>query len=191
MSEVTRILSAIEARDPRAAEQLLPLVYDELRQLAAQRLAGEKPGQTLQPTALVHEAYLRLVGGGPRFAARPGPATLPARPGRWRSGWATGTSGSARPARSVTDPNTACAGRLRGATTVGPSGSRRRRLAPRRLEGAAPHVLQPAHEVPVRQDPDILRADHLRADVRCDRLGHAVPVPDVPPAGHAVGPDGN
>jgi RNA polymerase sigma factor (TIGR02999 family) len=61
MSEVTRILSAIEQGDPSAAEQLLPLVYDELRQLAAQRLAQEKPGQTLQATALVHEAYLRLV----------------------------------------------------------------------------------------------------------------------------------
>src|SRR5215470_13820776 len=61
MSEVTHILSAIEQGDPRAAEQLLPLVYDELRQLAAQKLASEKPGQTLQPTALVHEAYLRLV----------------------------------------------------------------------------------------------------------------------------------
>jgi RNA polymerase sigma factor (TIGR02999 family) len=61
MSDVTRILSAIEQGDPRAAEQLLPLVYDELRQLAAQRLAQEKPGQTLQATALVHEAYLRLV----------------------------------------------------------------------------------------------------------------------------------
>jgi RNA polymerase sigma factor (TIGR02999 family) len=62
MSDVTRILSAIEQGDPKAAEQLLPLVYDELRKLAAQRLANEKPGQTLQATALVHEAYLRLVG---------------------------------------------------------------------------------------------------------------------------------
>ena len=61
MSEVTRILSAIEQGDPHAAEQLLPLVYEELRNLAAQRLAQEKPGQTLQATALVHEAYLRLV----------------------------------------------------------------------------------------------------------------------------------
>jgi RNA polymerase sigma factor (TIGR02999 family) len=61
MSEVTRILSAIEQGDPHAAGQLLPLVYDELRRLAAQKLAQEKPGQTLQPTALVHEAYLRLV----------------------------------------------------------------------------------------------------------------------------------
>ncbi len=61
MSEVTRILTAIEQGDPRAAEQLLPLVYVELRQLAAQWLANEKPGQTLQATALVHEAYLRLV----------------------------------------------------------------------------------------------------------------------------------
>jgi RNA polymerase sigma factor (TIGR02999 family) len=61
MNEVTRILSGIEAGDPHAAAQLLPLVYDELRKLAAQRLAQEKPGQTLQATALVHEAYLRLV----------------------------------------------------------------------------------------------------------------------------------
>jgi RNA polymerase sigma factor (TIGR02999 family) len=64
MSEVTRILSQIESGDPAAADQLLPLVYDELRKLAAARLAHEKPGQTLQATALVHEAYLRLVGGG-------------------------------------------------------------------------------------------------------------------------------
>src|SRR5262245_5868089 len=62
MSEVTRILIAIEQGDPHAAEQLLPLVYDELRKLAAAKLAQEKPGQTLQATALVHEAYLRLVG---------------------------------------------------------------------------------------------------------------------------------
>ena len=61
MSEVTRILSAIEQGDPQASEQLLPLVYDELRRLAAQKLAQEKPGQTLQATALVHEAYLCLV----------------------------------------------------------------------------------------------------------------------------------
>jgi RNA polymerase sigma factor (TIGR02999 family) len=61
MSDVTRILSAIEQGDPSAAEQLLLLVYDELRQLAAQRLAHDQPGQTLQATALVHEAYLRLV----------------------------------------------------------------------------------------------------------------------------------
>lgn len=62
MNDVTRILSAIDGGDPRAAEQLLPLVYNELRKLAAARLAQEKPGQTLQATALVHEAYLRLVG---------------------------------------------------------------------------------------------------------------------------------
>jgi RNA polymerase sigma factor (TIGR02999 family) len=61
MTEVTRILSALELGDPHAAEQLLPLVYDELRKLAAQKLAREKPGQTLQATALVHDAYLRLV----------------------------------------------------------------------------------------------------------------------------------
>jgi RNA polymerase sigma factor (TIGR02999 family) len=64
VTDITRILSAIEEGEPRAAEELLPLVYDELRRLAAQRLAQEKPGQTLQATALVHEAYLRLVGGG-------------------------------------------------------------------------------------------------------------------------------
>src|SRR5262245_36224758 len=61
MSDVTRILSAIDQGDPGAAEQLLPLVYDQLRRLAAEKLAGERPGQTLQATALVHEAYLRLV----------------------------------------------------------------------------------------------------------------------------------
>jgi RNA polymerase sigma factor (TIGR02999 family) len=65
VSEVTLILNAVDAGDPRAAAQLLPLVYEELRLLAAQRLALEQPGQTLQATALVHEAYLRLVGDGP------------------------------------------------------------------------------------------------------------------------------
>jgi RNA polymerase sigma factor (TIGR02999 family) len=65
MSDITRILNAIEAGDPQAAAQLLPLVYDELRRLAAQKLAQEKPGQTLDATALVHEAYLRLVGKKP------------------------------------------------------------------------------------------------------------------------------
>jgi RNA polymerase sigma factor (TIGR02999 family) len=63
MGDVTRILADIESGDIHASEQLLPLVYDELRRLAAQKLAREKPGQTLQPTALVHEAYLRLAGG--------------------------------------------------------------------------------------------------------------------------------
>jgi RNA polymerase sigma factor (TIGR02999 family) len=67
MSDVIRILAAMDQGDPSAAEQLLPLVYDELRKLAAARLAQEKPGQTLQATALVHEAYLRLIG-----AAEPG-----------------------------------------------------------------------------------------------------------------------
>jgi RNA polymerase sigma factor (TIGR02999 family) len=64
VNDVTHILSALEQGDPHAAEQLLPLVYDELRKLAANRLANERPGQTLQATALVHEAYLRLVGDG-------------------------------------------------------------------------------------------------------------------------------
>lgn len=63
MSDVTRILSAIKSGDPRAAGELLPLVYDELRKLATARLAQEKPGQTLQATALVHDAYIRLVDG--------------------------------------------------------------------------------------------------------------------------------
>jgi RNA polymerase sigma factor (sigma-70 family) len=74
MSDVTSILSKIDAGDPAAAEQLLPLVYDELRRLAAAKLAHEKPGQTLQATALVHEAYLRLASGGrePPEATREG-----------------------------------------------------------------------------------------------------------------------
>src|SRR5437588_7188237 len=72
MNEVSRILAALAQDDPHAAEQLLPLVYDELRKLAAQKLAHEAPGQTLDATALVHEAYLRLVGGEayPQFADR-------------------------------------------------------------------------------------------------------------------------
>jgi len=71
MSDVTQILSRIERGDPTAAEQLLPLVYEELRKLAAQRLAHEKPGQTLQATALVHEAYLRLVASERRGSSPP------------------------------------------------------------------------------------------------------------------------
>lgn len=72
MSQVTQILDRVERGDSQAAEELLPLVYDELRKLAAQRLANERPGQTLQATALVHEAWLRLVGGAEaRFANRP------------------------------------------------------------------------------------------------------------------------
>src|SRR5689334_10917862 len=73
MNEVTRILDTIERGDPSAASQLLPLVYDELRQLAARKLAQERPGQTLDATALVHEAFLRLVGegdGGRRWDGR-------------------------------------------------------------------------------------------------------------------------
>jgi RNA polymerase sigma factor (TIGR02999 family) len=76
-ADVTRILSDIEQGDPHAAEHLLPLVYDELRRLAAQRLAQEKPGQTLQATALVHEAYLRLVASGD--------ASAPREPQHWNS----------------------------------------------------------------------------------------------------------
>ena len=66
MNEVTQILQLIEQGDPKAAEELLPLVYEELRKLAAVRMAQESPGQTLQPTALVHEAWLRRVGDGPQ-----------------------------------------------------------------------------------------------------------------------------
>ena len=67
MSDVTRLLGTIEQGDPKAAEELLPLVYEELRKLAAHKMAQEPPGQTLQPTALVHEAWLRLLGGECRF----------------------------------------------------------------------------------------------------------------------------
>jgi RNA polymerase sigma factor (TIGR02999 family) len=71
VSEVTRILNAIGSGDAQAADELLPLVYDELRKLATQQMAQERPGQTLQPTALVHEAWLRLVGeANPRFEGR-------------------------------------------------------------------------------------------------------------------------
>ena len=83
MSDVTRILSQIESGDPQAAELLLPLVYEELRKLAAARLAQEKPGQTLQATALVHEAYLRLVGNqGPGTRSQE-PAEPDLAPGSW------------------------------------------------------------------------------------------------------------
>ncbi len=72
MNDVTQVLSAAEQGDPKAAEELLPLVYDELRKLAARKLAQERPGQTLQATALVHEAYLRLVDAnrGRRWESR-------------------------------------------------------------------------------------------------------------------------
>ena len=71
MNNVTRILNSIEQGDPKAADELLPLVYEELRKLAAARMAQEAPGQTLQPTALVHEAWLRLVGdANPQFDGR-------------------------------------------------------------------------------------------------------------------------
>src|SRR5205809_7850676 len=69
-NDVTRILAAVERGDPAEAGKLLPLVYDELRKLAAQRLAHEKPGQTLQATALVHEAYVRLVDGAQQWNSR-------------------------------------------------------------------------------------------------------------------------
>ena len=80
MTPVTRILNALEQGDPQAAEQLLPLVYDELRKLAAQKLAQEKPGQTLQSTALVHEAYLRLMA-----PASPGATGSVGRESQWNS----------------------------------------------------------------------------------------------------------
>ncbi len=89
MSDVTKILAAIEQGDPQAASQLLPLVYDELRRLAAQKLAHEKPGQTLEPTALVHEAYLRLVGGV-RQGRRPASVGCVARAPAGGAAWAQG-----------------------------------------------------------------------------------------------------
>lgn len=70
VSDVTRVLQSIEQGDPKAAEELLPLVYEELRKLAAHRMANEAPGQTLQPTALVHEAWLKLVGADQKWANR-------------------------------------------------------------------------------------------------------------------------
>ena len=88
MSDITRVLSQIESGDPSAAEQLLPLVYEELRKLAAAKLAQEKPGQTLQATALVHEAYVRLVGSDRR--AEPGSASA-ARAGQTDPAEAGGT----------------------------------------------------------------------------------------------------
>src|SRR5204862_951559 len=91
MSDVTRILSQIESGDPQAAEKLLPLVYDELRKLAAVKLAQEKPGQTLQATALVHEAYLRLVGQGS---------------GRYSGGSTRGVQGSGEGRGPDKDPRT-------------------------------------------------------------------------------------
>jgi RNA polymerase sigma factor (TIGR02999 family) len=84
MTDVTQILNAIEQGDPHAAEQLLPLVYDELRKLAAQKLAQEKPGQTLQATALVHEAYLRLVKPGRESESR-APDVSPGKNQQWNS----------------------------------------------------------------------------------------------------------
>src|SRR5262245_13902228 len=69
-ADVTRLLNAVESNDPRAADQLLPLVYDELRKLAAARMANEQPGQTLQPTALVHEVWVRLAGSNQRWSGR-------------------------------------------------------------------------------------------------------------------------
>ena len=97
MNDVTRVLSAIEQGDPQAAEQLLPLVYDELRKLAAQKLAQEKPGQTLQATALVHEAYLRLVARRTRAGAAAA-ISSPRPPRPCAASWSR-TPG-ARPARS-------------------------------------------------------------------------------------------
>ena len=86
MNDVTQILSAIEQGDPKAAEQLLPLVYNELRNLAIQKLGRVPPGQTLQPTALVHEAYLRLVGGGDNSGTA-GATSSPPRPRRCAASW--------------------------------------------------------------------------------------------------------
>src|SRR5438477_3378837 len=96
MGDVTRILVDIEQGDPRAAEQLLPLVYQELRKLAAQKLAQENPGQTLEATALVHEAYLRLVGERNRRGQG-------RRDAREENGWEKGKGTRARGGRIFED----------------------------------------------------------------------------------------
>ena len=113
MTEVTRILSAIEQGDPQAAEQLLPLVYDELRKLAAQKLAQEKPGQTLQATALVHEAYLRLVDADEARTGTAAGISSPPPPRPCGGSWSTTPAASG-------DPSTAAIG----------SGSARRHRPP-------------------------------------------------------------
>ena len=104
MSDVTRILSQIESGDPPAAEQLLPLVYDELRKLAAAKLAHEKPGQTLQATALVHEAYLRLVGGESGVSRGTAAAiSSPPRPRRCGGFWSSRPGGKSGPKQAAGD----------------------------------------------------------------------------------------
>src|SRR5262249_22835841 len=133
MTDVTRILLDIEQGDTKAAEQLLPLVYDELRKLAAQKLAHEKPGQTLQATALVHEAYLRLVGGDPgcpwagrgHFLAAPA-AAMP------RILLGGGGRGEARHPRGGGPPEAGGQGRRRLAAPGDPRCRARRRLQRRR-----------------------------------------------------------
>src|SRR5262245_37802914 len=138
MPDVTRMLSAIEQGDPSAAEQLLPLVYDELRKLAAQRLAHEKPGQTLQATALVHEAYLRLVTPPAPPFARGGGNRLPS-PLGWRGGRPAGGEGGCCP---LEQPRPLLRRRRRGDAanprrkrTRQSAGETRRRLAARRFRG--------------------------------------------------------
>ena len=86
VSQVTHILEAIQQGNPKAAEELLPLVYDELRKLAANKMASERPGQTLQPTALVHEAWLRLVGTG-HSSSRTARIALPQQPRPCGASW--------------------------------------------------------------------------------------------------------
>ena len=128
MNEVTRILSALDAGDPRAAQQLLPLVSDELRRLAAAQMAREKPGQTLDATALVHEAYLRLAGSqsfdsrSHFFAAAAPPAGR--RPGRASAfpTWAASPRDQGCPLARVAVPRAA---RPRTARQAGPSGMAR------------------------------------------------------------------
>ena len=101
MSDVTRILSQIESGDPSAAEQLLPLVYEELRKLAAAKLAQEKPGQTLQATALVHEAYMRLVDVEKASLEQPRPFLRSCRRSHAADSRRTGTSQEASQARAA------------------------------------------------------------------------------------------
>ncbi len=162
MSHVTRILSAIEDGDPDAAEQLLPLVYDELRKLAAQKMAQESPGQTLQATALVHEAYVRLVEHRAASALeQPGPFLLGSRrgdatdPRRSRSAQTASKTGSEisparRSARSATRRGTSRSRRsTRDSRSTRASGRKIR--SPGRVGQAS--LLPWMHNSRIRRDP--------------------------------------
>ena len=153
MTDVTRILSAIEQGDPKAAEQLLPLVYDELRKLAAQKLAHEKPGQTLQATALVHEAYLRLVGAERGAGTGTAAATSsPPPPRPCAASWSR-TPGASRRAKhggdrgawtsTLDDPGRPGTGRRTCSPSTRPSRGSAERDPQKRRAGQAPLLRRP------------------------------------------------